>query len=259
MFDFVIDLSLSDDDLARQLASQPDNSEEFDGVLAKIVLYGKGQDPARYARICALAFALATSDERRATLLLGQVNGYRRIRETWQPSVALEMLDRVVPLVQVVPDEERRHRLSALGAYHDGIISREAGDYERAADAQERCADLDPIPALAQTAKFCAAVERGHHALVVGDADLIVHMLEAARVSGLELMKFDPATLQEPRRGTLVQWQLANRPAHLLYLYWLAGLRYDGQNEDMESFLTRLPPGLVNAYAHWSGGLPATN
>lgn len=172
--------------------------------------------------------------------------------------MALAALEDVRPLIEGIM-EPRRSRLEELRRNHSGIVYREGGLYERAAECQEEAAACAPDPATAQISRFCAAVERGHHALVTGDPDLMASTLEAARLAGDGLMKFDLSDIAEPVRGTLIRWQVADRLAHLLYLYYLAGLTYDGYQPDMDGFLTALPTDLAKTYTHWRLALGAVN
>lgn len=255
----MFDLTQSDGALARQLVEEyPEGAETFDADLTRPLLYGANPDPARYARICALAFELTDSGERRATFALERVNGERRVRGTWDMAATLQSLEDAKQLIAMV-SEPRRNRLEELRRYHAGIVYREGGLYERAAEEQEQAAASAPDPVTAQISRFCATAERGHHALVTGDHDLMASTLETARLAGDGLMKFDLTNFAEPIRGTLIRWQVADRRAHLLYLHYLAGLTYDGYERDMDEFLTALPDGLAKTYTHWRLALGAVN
>lgn len=251
-----IDLSRSNEELARQfLEEHPEGSETFDGPYVQLIVYGIGspKDPARYAEICRLARGMTESVERQATCMLEEVNGLRRVRGEWDMPTVLVLLDEVRPLIDQVTGERQR-RLREVHAYHAGLVHREAGRFEEAAKAQDEAASLAPDPATAAISRFCAAVELAHHALQVGDETLIREKLGAVLSQSEELLNVSvpedhpkAATLKK----TLTRWQLADRPAHLLYLHWLAGEEYDDWNADLDSFLNKLPADLAEQYTVW--------
>lgn len=164
----------------------------------------------------------------------------------------LALLDGARGLNALVQDETRRRRLEELRCYHAGIVYREAGQFDLAAQNQEEAAAVALNPDTAAISRFCAAVERAYHAIAGGDPEQVAQRLQQVQEASGAISVLSNATVTNTR------WRDADRPAHLLELSFFAGVPYEGWDRDLAALLA-LPEPLASTYVHWRGTMQAAD
>ncbi|MEK7644503.1 MAG: hypothetical protein AAB390_04345 [Patescibacteria group bacterium] len=248
-----LDLTKSDRELALAIiATSPEGDDTYDKGEIRDLLYNPDKaDRARYAAIFGMAAELSASIERRATFRLEQVNGLRRQPGLWDIKAVTRLLEQTQDMILGLPDGTRRDRLNELECYHAGLVYREAGDYEKAIEAQVKSASFAHDMARRAISHFCATVEYCHHGLVTGDstimADALCHlMMSSERLEGFH----DNPDL------TVRQWLEANGPAHRLYAHDLTGRSYAGHLADLHQ-MCNLSVEHRDTYSSWTAALQA--
>lgn len=232
------DLTMSDEELARLVVSEyPENAELSGSPLEKSLVLGRDgvkRDPARYADIFQLALGMTNNPERKASFALEQVNGLRRRDGLWEPDPVVFAMNGALDMATNLPsDYPRRKRLRGLANYNGGILFRNLGKFERAADYQMAAAALELAagnPDKSAISLFCAQVERTSAAFMNGDSERIQSALSTLYNLGGDL------------EGTMLADWFDNVVIHIMEFYFLARQ----MPPDMEWLIGHLDPKKTN-------------
>lgn len=241
-----INWSLSDDELADILLAHPVTTDFFFGHPAGDLLVGRNgapQDPARYARIFALAAARASDPAMRLACLVEEWNGRRRPPNAAPhyevASVYASLRDK---LAQEVPSGEVKAVLGGSIGYNLGIVLHGLWRYLEAGNSQLVSASwliLAGRQDKALVALFVAAVDHASHALVKGEPTQIAEQLEhLRRMRAIVRKEVSPY----PR------WMVENAAWHIWWAHLMAEVDYPERGSDLELLRAgEFPP----AYAPW--------
>ncbi|MBI5401562.1 hypothetical protein HZB05_01905 [Candidatus Wolfebacteria bacterium] len=174
----IFDPTLSNEKLAAMVVSEyPEDAELAGSPLEKWLILGRdGQkrDPARYAAIFQLALGMTESQERIAAFSLEQVNGLRRRDGLWETDPVCFALGGIMAVINnLSPDHPRLKRLLGLANYNGGILYRNLGQFEKAAQYQRSATAMELAAGHSDKAAislFCCQVELTSAAFMTGDA-----------------------------------------------------------------------------------------
>lgn len=183
-----------------------------------------------YAAFCSNAHEIATEPTIKALFQINQIGGLRRLPEgEREDDLIRQLFNEADSLLQNLEDSPRKNRLLSLRRYHEGIFFREVGDYLKAAESQDRSAELAEAAGDIKSAaisRFSAAFERINNALV-----------NAPRSAKLELAKKAEAgktlyeALEVESDPTSIRYKLFNGPNQLILTHFWANEPYDGRSD----------------------------
>lgn len=255
-----MDLRKNNQELATELANAPGLDREY---TFSFLRNPPTNDPERLAAICELAAPLAGTLERRIALMSLMVYATRNGQGLWDAPAVQQTLKDMAPLVAQVEDPAERNRLELMRLYHAGLIGRQTGHFDEAAQAHEKSELLQTDPVSQAISAFCARLEWTHDALFgLGDQGRLRATLANLRAEAANLRALDPKNGPEGGvDGTsnlnLVKWQDADVPCHLIYAHILAGEPlYDGWEDDLAR-LRGLGSELAQTYRPWLAAIEA--
>ena len=197
------------------------NLRDFESLALPRKLYNE------FAAFCQTGSEFAEVPTVQALLKINQINGLRRLPEGERPDeLILKIFEETKKYLAELEESPRKERLMSLWAYHAGIFSRVIGDYELAAESQDRSAEISEKTGdfnSAAISRFCAAFERVNEALVKNPGGVKAELAKK-REAGQVLYK----NLDEADDPTSIRWKLLSGPHHLLLTHFWANEQYNG-------------------------------